>query len=94
MPSVILEDEFEKLKIRAFGKEYKVPRDTSVLRAFQHLGAVRAFTEFCWNGDCMTCKIDYRTRRGKSRSDLACRIPVEEGMQVTKLYSVFLKFPK
>ncbi len=93
-PRIIIEDEAEKVKIRVFGSEYEVPCGTSVLRTFQHLGRIRAFTEFCWNGDCMNCKIDYRTRRDEPRSGLACNIPVQGGMQVTKIHSVFIKFPQ
>ena len=94
MARVLIEEAGKKITIRVFDREYEVPSDTSVLRAFQHLGSIRAFTEFCWNGDCVNCKIDYRTRRGAPHSGLACNIPVQEGMRVTKIYSIFIKFPK
>jgi NADH dehydrogenase/NADH:ubiquinone oxidoreductase subunit G len=91
-PRIIIEDAAGMVKIRVLGSEYEVPCDTSVLRAFQHLAKIRAFTEFCWNGDCMNCKIDYRTPKGAPRHGLACSVPVQEGMQVTKVYSPFIKF--
>jgi NADH dehydrogenase/NADH:ubiquinone oxidoreductase subunit G len=93
-PRIIIEDAAGKVKIRVFGREYEVPCDTSVLRAFQHLGKIRAFTEFCWNGDCKNCRIDYLTPRGAPRTGLACSVPVQEKMQVTRIYSVFIKFLK
>jgi hypothetical protein len=92
VPPIIVEDAVQKIKIRICGKDFDVPSDNSILRAFQHLGKIRAFTEFCWNGDCMNCKVDYRLPNGELRSGLACRIPVQPGMEILKIYSVFIKF--
>lgn len=92
-PGVVVEADIVLVKIKILGRDYDVPGDISLLRAFQHLEAIRAYTEFCWNGDCISCKIDYKTPDGKQKREiLSCRVPVEAGMEVTKVYSVFLKF--
>lgn len=87
------EDESPQTTIKILGKNCQVPEGESVLRGLQRLGAIRAYTEFCWNGDCVNCKIDYLTPKGEKRNGLACRVMSEKGLEVTRIYSVFIKFP-
>jgi hypothetical protein len=91
---VTIRDENEKVTIRILGVEYEVPRRESLLRGFQTLNAIRAFTEFCWNGDCVNCKVDYLTKKGEKRVGvLSCRVMAEEGLEITRVYSPFIKMP-
>lgn len=91
---VVFEDERPLVEIEILGETHAVPGKESLLRGLQTLGAIRAYTEFCWNGDCVNCKVDCVTPKGEKRAGvLSCRVMAERGMRVTRLYSPFLKMP-
>lgn len=77
---------FDKLvEIRVCGETKKVPENNSLLRCFQFLSVETiSFGDFCWNGDCLNCRV-WLENEEKEKSVLACRTIVEEGMKITRM---------
>jgi hypothetical protein len=45
-----------------------------------------SYGRFCWNEDCQYCRIRFDGGEGTAnRTALACKLMVEEGMQLTDL---------
>ncbi|MBI4482250.1 MAG: (2Fe-2S)-binding protein [Acidobacteria bacterium] len=79
---------YEKLiEVRVLGSKFLVPENNKLLRCFQYLSLLGiANGRFCWNGDCKTCQVRYRTHpQADERSALSCQVPVAEGMHITEL---------
>lgn len=82
--------DYEKLvNITVLGKAFQVPEKNTCLRGFQYISPETiSYGRFCWNQECQLCRISY-TIAGQtddpSRSVLACKVLVAEGMQITEL---------
>ena len=89
MADPIYGDYKKLIEISIQGKKFKVPENNTCLRAFQYLSPESvSYGRFCWNQECHTCRITYKIGRqanSTSRSVLACKTLVAEGMQITEL---------
>ena len=64
----------------------QVPEKNRLLRCFQYFKTETiSVGNYCWNGDCVHCQIWYRTENGETKSALACRMYVKEGLVITDL---------
>ncbi len=71
--------------IRVLGRDASVPENNLLLRCFQYLEpAAVPYGDFCWNGDCLNCRISLR-RDGQTQDALACQTVVREGDEVLAL---------
>ncbi len=77
---------FEKLvEIEICGEMTEVPENNSLLRCFQFLSMETiSFGDFCWNGDCLNCKV-WIKNGDKEKAVISCRTKVEEGLQIIRL---------
>ena len=80
--------DFERLvEISILGKKFKVPEKNTFLRAFQYVSPETiAYGRFCWNEECQLCRIGCRSgaqAEAQSRSVLACKLIVADGLEVT-----------
>ena len=76
---------YEKLvKITILGKDFQVPENNSLLRAFQYLAPEAvSYGRFCWNEDCQYCRVNYDTGEGtQERKAISCKLMVQDGMRV------------
>jgi predicted molibdopterin-dependent oxidoreductase YjgC len=76
---------YEKLvKITIMDKEFMVPDQNTLLRAFQFLASEHvSYGRFCWNEDCQYCRVTYDTGEGTPvRKAISCKLMVEDGMRV------------
>ena len=76
---------YDKLvKITILGKEFQVPENNSLLRAFQFLAPEAvSYGRFCWNEDCQYCRVNYDTGEGTpERKAISCKLMVQDGMRV------------
>ena len=78
---------FDRLvEIKILGKIYSVPENNTLLRCFQYLSLDSISSgDFCWNRDCMNCQV-WVENRGKEKGLIACRVKVEEGMEIVRLH--------
>jgi predicted molibdopterin-dependent oxidoreductase YjgC len=79
---------YEKLvKIEILNKQFMVPENNTLLRAFQFLAPESiSYGRFCWNQDCQYCRITYDTGEGTQvRKAISCKLMVEEGMRVLEM---------
>jgi len=81
---------YEKLiTIEILGKRVEVPENNRLLRCFQYLSMQTiSYGDFCWNGECTNCQVWYHME-GQTEADdrpaLSCRMPVAEGLVVTRM---------
>ena len=77
---------FERLvEIEVLGRRVRVPERNSLLRCFQYLSLQSiSYGDFCWNGDCTNCQFWYQ-EDGQTKTALACRFDVRDGLVVTRL---------
>jgi predicted molibdopterin-dependent oxidoreductase YjgC len=77
---------YEKLvKVNILGQARMVPENNSLLRCFQFLSMKSiSYGNFCWNGDCVNCRVSIRDRDGE-KTVMACRTTVVEGMEIAAL---------
>ena len=63
-----------------------VPENNKLLRCFQYIemDAV-SLGDYCWNGDCSNCLVEYEAGKGEIKSAMACRLYVRPGMVITGL---------
>jgi hypothetical protein len=80
-------ESFEKLvDIEVCGKQLRVPENNKILRCFQYVRSENiSLGEYCWNGDCIHCQIWYRAGEGDIKGALACRMYVEDGLEIIGL---------
>ena len=61
-----------------------VPENNRLLRCFQYIKMESVSVgDYCWNGDCTNCQIWYKGENGETKSALACRLYVRQGMVIT-----------
>ena len=82
--------DYERLvEIAILGKKFSVPEKNTFLRAFQFISpGTIPYGRFCWNQECQLCRIGCRSSSHadpKSRSVLACKLLVADGLEVTEL---------
>lgn len=83
--SDIFEPFKQLVEIEICGKKYKVPENNTLLRCFQFLSMETiSFGDFCWNGDCLNCRV-WLENDDKKKAVIACRATVEEGMKIVHL---------
>ena len=74
-----------EIKIR--GRKFSVPENNILLRAFQFLCPdTIPYGRYCWNEECQYCRVSLRRASGERvKQALACKLMVEEGMDVQEL---------
>lgn len=74
---------FDKLiTLTICGQPRRVPENNTILRGLQFLEMEAiSYGEFCWNGDCLNCKVTIRIE-GKDRTVIACRTNVYPEMEI------------
>jgi ferredoxin len=76
----------EEVSIFVMGKEYKVPKNTTILRALEYAGFFLIRGVGCRGGFCGACGVVYRTPDSyRLKVGLACQNMVEEGMALALL---------
>jgi hypothetical protein len=75
------------VKITILDREFEVPENNPLLRCFQYLAPEEvSYGRFCWNEDCQYCRVTFDLGEGSaSRSALACKLMVQEGMRVKEV---------
>ena len=79
---------YQKLiTIRIRGKEFSVPENQILLRAFQYLcPETISYGRYCWNEECQYCRVSARRSGGeKITQALSCKMMAEEGLEVYEL---------
>jgi hypothetical protein len=86
-PSTLFRPFSRLVKITILGREFEVPENNPILRCLQYLAPEKvSYGRFCWNEDCQYCRIRFDGGEGTAnRTALACKLMVEEGMQLTDL---------
>ena len=73
------------IQITIEGRVVEVPENNSILRCFQFLDMENiSDAELCWNGDCLDCQV-WIKHGGTEKSVIACRTPVRESMEITRI---------
>ncbi|MEW6129212.1 MAG: hypothetical protein AB1757_19385 [Acidobacteriota bacterium] len=78
---------FQRLvQIHLCNQIVEVPENNNLLRCFQFI-KVEAISlgDYCWNGDCSNCLVDYRQENGEIKTAMACRMNVKPGLIITQL---------
>lgn len=80
-------ENFERLvEIEICDSRASVPENNKLLRCFQFIRAdAVSLGDYCWNGDCTNCQVWYKAANGDTKSGLACRIYVQDGMVITAM---------
>jgi predicted molibdopterin-dependent oxidoreductase YjgC len=75
------------LKITILGRQFEVPENNPLLRCLQYLAPEAvSYGRFCWNEDCQYCRIIFDRGEGTaSRTALACKLMIEDGMRVKEV---------
>ena len=75
------------LKITILGRQFEVPENNPLLRCLQYLAPEAvSYGRFCWNEDCQYCRVTFDRGEGTaSRTALACKLMIEEGMRVKEV---------
>ena len=77
------------VEIAILGRRFRVPEKNTFLRAFQFISpGTIPYGRFCWNQECQLCRIGCRATSQadpQSRSVLACKLLVADGLEVTEL---------
>lgn len=78
---------YEKLiEIEVLGRRMMVPENNSILRGLQFVEMESvSYGDFCWNGECLNCRVAVKDQSGKERTVIACRTNAEPGMTVISL---------
>jgi len=79
---------FEKLiSITVRGKQFEVPENQILLRAFQYLcPETIPFGRYCWNEECQYCRVIIRKPGSDKISQaLSCKLMAEEGLEVVEM---------
>jgi NADH dehydrogenase/NADH:ubiquinone oxidoreductase subunit G len=79
---------YERLvKISILGKEFEVPENNILLRAFQYLAPETIpYGRFCWNEECQYCRVTHDLGpETTSRTALSCKLMVQDGMRITEM---------
>ena len=64
------------------GEPRKVPANNTLLRCFQYLSLESiSYGDFCWNGDCLNCRVRVRVN-GKEKEVIACLVKPVDGTEV------------
>jgi hypothetical protein len=72
----------ELIELTINGDIHKVPANNTLLRCFQYLSLESiSYGDFCWNGDCLNCKVRIRTGE-KEKDVIACIVKPEDGTEV------------
>lgn len=76
----------EKVNVYLFGKKYSVPKELTIMKAFEYAGYQLVRGCGCRNGFCGACATIYRIKGVQElKTCLACQQKVEEGMYVATL---------
>ncbi len=83
---------YQKLvSIRIRGKQFHVPENNFLLRAFQFLCPEPiSYGRYCWNEDCQYCRVAIIRSGGQRQQALSCKLLVEEGLEVEDLSAELL----
>jgi len=74
------------LSIYVFGKQYRVPKNLTILTAMEYLGYRHLRGCGCRSGFCGACATVYRIQGDfRLRTGLACQTPVKDGMVFSML---------
>jgi hypothetical protein len=86
-PSTLFRPFSRLVKIIILGRGFEVPENNPILRCLQYLAPEKvSYGRFCWNEDCQYCRVRFDGGEGTAkRTALACKLMVEEGMQLTDL---------
>ena len=86
-PSTLFRPFARLVKITILGKPFEVPENNHLLRCLQYLAPEPiSYGRFCWNEDCQYCRVSFAGGNGTpSRAALACKLMVEEGMQIREV---------
>ena len=79
---------YEKLiSITIRGKNFSVPENQILLRAFQYLcPETISYGRYCWNEDCQYCRVSVKRPGGeKIGQALSCKLMAEDGLEVQEL---------
>jgi hypothetical protein len=73
--------------IRIRGKQFSVPENQILLRAFQYLSPdTISYGRYCWNEECQYCRVSAKRPGGERvMQALSCKMIVEEGLEVYEL---------
>ncbi len=84
-PGMDLYEPYEKLvRIVVLGRVFEVPENNLLLRQLAYVAPDIGFGRYCWNGECRYCEVGWRKGEGAEQSALACRLPGQEGMHITR----------
>ena len=83
-PGPLLHPYDKLVKITILGRDFQVPENNSLLRAFQYLAPEAvSYGRFCWNEDCQYCRVNYDVGEGTpERKAISCKLMVQDGMRV------------
>ena len=86
-PGPLLHPYDKMVKIWIAGKEFQVPENNTLLRAFQFLAPEPvSYGRFCWNEDCQYCRVNYDLGEGSpARKALSCKLMVQDGMRIVEM---------
>ncbi len=79
---------YERLiAIRIRCKEFSVPENQILLRAFQYLSPETiSYGRYCWNEECQYCRVSAKRPGGERITQaLSCKMIAEEGLEVYEL---------
>lgn len=76
----------EEISIYVMGKEYKVPKGQTIIKALEYVGFFYVRGAGCRGGFCGACGTVYRTKDSyRLKVGLACQNTVEEGMYLAQI---------
>ncbi len=76
----------EEISIYMMGKEYKVPKGQTIMKALEYAGFFYLRGAGCRGGFCGACGTVYRTKDSyRLKVGLACQDTVEEGMYLAQI---------
>ena len=80
-------ESYERLiEIELCDTRLSVPEKNKLLRCFQFVKTdAVSVGDYCWNGDCSNCKIWYEGEDGQTKSALACKLYVKQGMVIVRV---------
>jgi hypothetical protein len=74
------------VEIELCDRRVTVPEKNKLLRCFQFVKCdAVSVGDYCWNGDCTNCQVWYQGEDGQTRSALACKLYVKQGMVITRV---------
>jgi 2Fe-2S iron-sulfur cluster binding domain len=86
-PSTLFRPFTRLVEISILGGRYEVPENNALLRCLQYLAPETiSYGRFCWNEECQYCRVTFDLGEGTpSRTALACKLMVVEGMRITEV---------